>query len=121
MIIYFDFKGEDLSQANLSNTYLDNFSFINNKEGYCIDLTGEVDFSFSKKEISGRFKGDFDLIISEETNLSKEDIINKIMNMDKSSFEFNIFEEEIKYDSLDVCIQINDNCLEIRGLKNNGK
>ena len=71
MRIYFKVTGNDLSKANIHNTYIDYLSFEDeNGNEYCIDLIGEFDFSFSKKEISGRFKGDFEVLRS---NLSKEE------------------------------------------------
>ena len=114
MRIYFEVTGNDLSKANIHNTYIDYLSFEDeNGNEYCIDLIGEFDFSFSKKEISGRFKGDFEVLRS---NLSKEDMIDKIMNMNKSSFELGLFiepEEDNNYSSVKARIEFGDKFLEI--------
>lgn len=117
MRLDFIVEGKNCLKANVKNTFLDYFSF-EDKDGneYCIDsLLGEVDFDFQKEKIIGSFKGDYEITYP-KIDLSTEELIDKIINMNKSSFELGLFiepEEDDNYSSVKARIQIDDKILEI--------
>ena len=91
MVLDFNFQG-DFSEFVRDDLCFGAIEFDTDGKHYIVDLVGEVDYDFSKDEISGRFKGEMELLSPEEP-LTEEELTNIILSMDKNTFKYNIFDD----------------------------
>lgn len=108
MRMYFDFSG-DYSKVDQEELCFGTIEFDTNGKHYIVDCVGEVDYDFEPDYIGGRFKGDIEQLGLKdgENPLSYEELVDVIMNMDKSTFRYNIFDdgETADYDTLEVTVE----------------
>ena len=91
MKLFFNYYG-DFSDYDSEDLCFGAMEFDSNGKHYIIDLVGEVEYDFGKTEITGRFKGDVEVLAPEEP-LTDEQLANIILNMDKSTFRYNILDD----------------------------
>ena len=116
MRIYFDFHG-DFHDYKFEDICFGAIEFDYNGKHYIVDAVGEVNFDFSKKLLTGRFKGnyeieDFESFYEEDFGKvpSDEEIETAILNMNTSTFQYNVLDDgqTLPYSKLDVAIEIGD-------------
>ena len=107
MRIYFDFYG-DFRDYEFEDICFGAIEFDYNEKHYIVDAFGEVNFDFTKNLLTGRFKGDYESLMDEELN--NEEIETAILNMDISTFRYNVIDdgETLPYKKLDITIEIGD-------------
>lgn len=104
----FNFYG-DFAKYTKEDLSFGAIEFDSNNKHYIIDLVGDVEYNFSKNEISSNFKGDVK-VLSPKTPISDEELKEVFLNMDKTTFQYNIldggdspdyrkFESEIWFDN----------------------
>lgn len=123
MRLMFNYQG-NFSNYSKEDLCFGAMEFDSNGEHYVIDLVGEVDYDFSKNEIDGQFKGEIELL-SPIGNISEEELGDIIMNMDKSTFQYNILDDgdvpPFRKFECDICFTTTEShCLHIEKLGTQG-
>lgn len=113
MIFSFDYYG-DFSQYDREDFVIGAIEFDSNGKHYIVDLIGETDYDFEKDHIGGRCKCDVE-VLSPEEEISDEELAKVILEMDKSTFRFNIFDDgvEPEYRKFEGTLMFNNNEVEI--------
>ena len=113
MKLFFNFYG-DFSEYDREDLCFGAMEFDSNGKHYIIDLVGEVEYDFGKTEITGRFKGDVE-VLSPKEPVTDEELADIILNMDKSTFRYNILDdgEEPSYRKFEGELWFNDKVVEI--------
>ena len=96
MRIYFAYSGIDFSKYNITNVHLDYIQFTT-KDGreFIIEATGELDISFSKTCIEGRFKGELEITDSASAKLKEDETVASILgDIDNSTFRIGLLDDE---------------------------
>ena len=113
MKLFFNYYGDfsDFEEDDLDFCAME---FDSNGKHYIIDLDGEINYDFQKDEISGRFKGDVEVLEPNE-KISDEELADIILNMDKSTFKYNIFGDDVElpYRKFEAELWFNDQTFEI--------
>ena len=111
MRIYFDFHG-DFHDYEFEDICFGAIEFDYNNKHYIIDAVGEINFDFNKELLTGRFKGEYEHLMDEE--LSNEEIETAILNMDTSTFRYNVLDdgETLPYTKLDIEIVLGDKSIK---------
>ena len=110
----FDFYG-DFSKYDREEFEIGAIEFDSNGKHYIVDLLGETEYDFDRDHIGGRCKCDVE-VLSPEEEISNEELADAILNMDKSTFRFNIFEDgvEPEYRKFEGDLYFNNQIVEIR-------
>lgn len=113
MKLFFNYYG-DFSQYTKEDLCFGAIQFISNGKQYVVDLVGEVDYDFSKTEIIGLAKCELEVLEPEEP-ITDEELKNAIINMDTSTFQYNILDdgEEPAFRKFEGEIWIEDKAIEI--------
>ena len=113
MKLFFNYYG-DFSDYDREDLCFGAMEFDSNGKHYIIDLVGEIEYDFCKTEITGRFKGDVE-VLSPKEPVTDEQLANIILNMDKSTFRYNILDdgEEPMYRKFEGELWFNDKVVEI--------
>ena len=113
MKLFFNYYG-DFSDYDREDLCFGAMEFDSNGKHWIIDLVGEIDYDFQKDEISGRFKGDVE-VLSPKEPVTDEELADIILNMDKSTFRYNILDdgEEPSYRKFEGELWFNDKTVEI--------
>lgn len=113
MIFSFDYYG-DFSAYDRDEFVIGAIEFNSNEKHYIVDLIGSTDYDFDKDHIGGVCKCDVEVLFP-DTKISDEELKNVFLNMDKSSFRFNMFEDgvEPEYRKLEASIRFDDKLIEI--------
>ena len=93
MRIYFDFYG-DFKKVELEECCFGAIEFDYKGKHYIVDAVGEIDFDREDGYFGGRFKGDYEqLTFDKEKPLSREKLEEAILNMDTSTFQYNVLDD----------------------------
>ena len=113
MKLFFNYYG-NFSDYDREDLCFGAMEFDSKGKHYIIDLVGEVEYDFDKTEISGRFKGDAEVLDPEES-VTDEELADIILNMDKSTFRYNILDDgkEPSYKKFESELWFNDKVVEI--------
>ncbi len=113
MLFYFDYYG-DFSQYDREDFVIGAIEFDSNGKHYIVDLIGETDYDFGKDHIGGCCKCDVEVLFPEE-EISNKELADVILNMDKSTFRFNIFDDgvEPEYRKFEGLLLFNNHTVEI--------
>lgn len=113
MKLFFNYYG-DFSGFDREDLCFGAMEFDSNGKHWIIDLVGEVEYDFSKKEISGRFKGDIE-VLSPKEPVTDEELADIILHMNKSTFQYNILDdgEEPIYRKFEGALWFNNKTIEI--------
>ena len=114
MRIYFDFYG-DFKKVDLEECCFGALEFDYKGKHYIVDAVGEIDFDREDGYFGGRFKGDYEqLTFDKEAPLSREKLEEAILNMDTSTFRYNVLDdgETLDYKKLKVLIEIGDKSIQ---------
>lgn len=96
MRIYFTYSGIDFSKYNITNVHFDYIQFTA-KDGreFIIEATGELDISFNRTCIDGRFKGELEITDSASAKLKEGETIDSILgDIDMSTFRIGLLDDE---------------------------
>lgn len=109
----FDYYG-DFSKYSREDFVIGAIEFDSNGKHYIVDLIGSTDYDFEKNHIGGNCKCDVEVLYPEEP-ISDEELKNVFLNMDKTTFRFNMFEDgvEPEYRNLEAQIWFDDKVIEI--------
>ena len=112
MRLYFDFYG-DFKEPELEECCFGAIEFDYKGKHYVIDLVGEIDFDRRDGYFGGRFKGDYEQLEVGDKPLSREEIEEAILNMDTSTFRYNVLDDgdTLDYKKLSVEIEIGEHTL----------
>ena len=114
MRIYFDFYG-DFKKAELEECCFGAIEFDYKGKHYIVDAVGEIDFDREDGYFGGRFKGDYEQILMvNEKPVSNKELETAILNMDTSTFRYNVLDdgETLDYKKLKVVIEIGDKSIQ---------
>ena len=120
MKLFFNFYG-NFSEYDREDLCFGAMEFDSNDKHWIIDLVGEVNYDFSNKEISGRFKGDVEVLEPKEP-VTDEELAEIILNMDKSTFKYNILDdgETPAFRKLECELWFNNQTIKIEKLGTQG-
>jgi hypothetical protein len=109
MRLYFAYHGDNFRNYDIHDVAFDYIQFESQGKEYIIDCEGEVDISFDKKLITGRFKGEIYNIEPEEP-MTQEELKEVILKMDTNTLKIGLFEEDDEPDftTLDGEILVGD-------------
>jgi len=91
MRIYFDYYGE-FPKYVYEDLIFGAIEFDTNGKHYIVDVCGEVEYDSQKDYIGGRIKGEYELLSPNE-KISDEELEEIILNMDTSTFMYNLIED----------------------------
>jgi len=112
MRIYFDYYG-DFSKYTPDDIALGAIEFDYKGKHYIVDVVGYAEYDCEKDYIGGRIKGDYELLFPDE-NIPNEELEKIILEMDTSTFRYNIMEDGIepKFNKRKIEIWIGDKHIE---------
>ena len=94
MRLYFDYYGNFPKYTN-EDLAFGSIEFDTNGKHYIVDVSGEVDYELTETHISGRIKGDYKQLVGlDEELLADKELVDAILDMDTSTFKFNLIEDE---------------------------
>lgn len=102
MRLYFAYHGDNFRNYDITEVAFDYIQFESQGKEYIIDTSGELDVSFDKNLITGRFKGEIYNIEPQEP-MTQEQLKDVILKMDTNTLKIGLFEEddEPKFTKLD--------------------
>lgn len=119
MRIYFNFYG-DFKKVDLEECCFGAIEFDYKGKHYILDAVGEIDFDREDGYFGGRFKGDYEqLTFDKEIPLSREKLEEAILNMDTSTFQYNVLDDgkTLNYKKLNVVIEIGERSISFTRTK----